>query len=222
MLAAAIAAPFPLARAQEISVTDRPAVGLVVLDKLMSGRSRVGQPVHFEVVAPVYDRAGDVLIPAGCAALGKVTRSKGSGMFGRRGELQFTCEYAILPDGQHVPLTGARIGGSGTNDIGQTAAVTLLVSPLGLLIKGGVLVVNAGSPVVMYVADGARLTPTPPPAPVLTADFAANGKHSVDIVGRAIAFDGDSYTIRSDSGERTLSIKDIASISPEGLPTVER
>jgi hypothetical protein len=162
----------------------------------------------------VFDKHHQVLIPAGSYAYGTVTRSKGSGMFGKRGELQFTCEYAVLPNGDHVPLTGSSIGGSGTNDMGQTAAVTLLVSPLGLLIKGGTIIINQGTPITMYVADGARITPSPTTPPGVRADFALRGKNTSDIIGDAIGFDGKAYTIQTDSGaNRTVLATNIASVS---------
>ena len=156
----------------QVTVSSRPAVGLVLLDKLMSGRSQVDDIVHYEVLANVRDDDGRVLIPAGSLAIGHVTRSKGSGMFGKRGQLEFTCEYVVLPGGAHVPLTGNKLGGPGANGTGATVAVTLLVSPLGLLIKGGTAKVDKGTPVVMYVADGATIAPTQNAPDGLVADFA--------------------------------------------------
>ena len=201
--------------ADEVSVTDRPAVGLVLLDKLMSGRSHVGDRVHFETLAPVCGRDGRVLVPAGCMAIGRVMRSKGSGMFGKRGELQFTCEYVILPDGTHVPLMGSRDGGAGTNDVATMAAVTVLVSPLGLLIKGGTITFDRGTPIEMYIADGAVVTPGYPGPSEIRADFAPNAKHAPDIIGHVESFDGDTYTIRTGSGEQRIGVRDIASVEPQ-------
>jgi hypothetical protein len=219
-------APFvmapPLVRADnagdQVTVKSRPAVGLILLDKLMSGRSQVGDTVHYETLANVRDARDQVIIPAGSPAIGHITRSKGSGMFGKRGQLEFTCEYVVLPDGSHVALTGSRLGGPGANGTGATVAVTLLVSPLGLLIKGGTAKYEKGTPVVMYVADGAAISPTQNAPDELVADFAFRDKHEHDVTGKVSGFDGDTYTVKSDDGPQTLSVKDVASISIDVQP----
>ena len=201
------------------SINDRPPVGLLLLDKLMSGRSHVGDIVHYETLANVCDRNGNVLIPAGSPAFGTVTRSKGSGMFGKRGQLEFTCDHVDLPNGEHVPLTGSSIGGSGANGTAATVAVSLLVSPLGLLIKGGTITVNKGTPVTMYIADGARIDPATGAPVGVRADFTLRDKNAGDITGSATSFDGSAYSIKSDSGQDvTEPLSDIASISLNVAP----
>jgi hypothetical protein len=203
----------------DVTVNNRPPVGLILLDKLMSGRSRVGDTVHFETMAPVYANDNSILIPAGCPAMGTVTRSKGSGMFGKRGQLEFTCDYAVLPNGDHVPLTGQKLGGAGANGTAAVVAVTVLVSPLGLLIKGGTITLDKGTPIEMYIADGAKVTPTHHAYPKVKADFTLSEKNSADVVGTVLGFDGDSYTVKTDIGSQKLALKDITSISLEIGPT---
>jgi hypothetical protein len=217
LLAAAMAA---YGQSREITVNDRPAVGLILLDKLMSGRSRVGDRVHYETLANVYAGDNRVLIPAGSPAYGTVTRSKGSGMFGKRGQLAFTCDYVALPDGERVPLVGDRLSKAGTNDIGSMAAVTLLVSPLGLLIKGGTIIVDTGTPVTMYIADGARVRPAEQTTPGARADLALRDKDAPDVVGTLTAFDGNEYTVKTDDGQETrVWLADIKSISLDAPPS---
>jgi hypothetical protein len=200
-------------KADALVVNDRPVVGLVLLDNLMSGRSKVGDVVHFETVAPVYDSQSNLLIPAGSYATGSVTRSKGSGMFGKRGQLDFTCDFVTLQDGSHIPLTGNRISGGGANDTAATAAVTVLVSPLGLLIKGGTVKYDQGTPIRMYIADGAVINPPGVAPPNIKADFSLRDKHAQDIVGTVISFDGDAYAVHSKGRDVQVSLSDIATIS---------
>jgi|GEM_PF-6921513 hypothetical protein len=201
-----------VATADDVTVSNRPAVGLVLLDDLMSGHSKVGDIVHYQTIAPVYDSSSHLLIPAGSSATGRVTRSKGSGMFGKRGQLDFTCETITLPNGERVPLVGKRVGGSGTNDTGTTAAVAVLVSPVGLLIKGGTVKCNRGMPIRMFIADGARITPAGNNPPPIRVDFSLQDKKS-DITGLVTGFDGDDFTVRSKGQDQTIALKDISSIS---------
>jgi hypothetical protein len=217
LLIAAIAAS---GQPAEIAVNDRPPVGLILLDKLMSGRSHVGDRVHYETLANVYTSDNRVLIPAGSAAYGTVTRSKGSGMFGKRGQLAFTCDYVVAPGDNHVPLMGDRLSKGGTNDVGSMAAVTLLVSPLGLLIKGGTIIVDRGTPITMYIADGARVTPTEQAPSGVRADFTLRDKDASDVVGTVNSFDGNGYSIKTDDGQQTtVLVTDIKSISLDVPPS---
>jgi len=195
---------------------DRTPVGLVLLDNLMSGRSQVGDVVHFETVAPVLDSNNNVLIPAGSFATGRVTRSKGSGMFGKRGELNFTCESVAMPSGNSVHLFGRKIRTAGTNDTAATAAVTVLVSPLGLLIKGGTVKYERGTPIRMYLGDSDNLTPADPSSPEIRADFSLQDKKASDIIGKVKSFDGDTYVVRTDGADQQVSLNDISSISIDG------
>jgi hypothetical protein len=217
LLLAAIAVS---AQPAEVTVNDRPPVGLILLDKLMSGRSRVGDRVHYETLANVYASDNRVLIPAGSLAYGTVTRSKGSGMFGKRGQLAFTCDYVVVSGENHVPLMGDRLSHGGTNDVGSMAAVTLLVSPLGLLIKGGTIIVDRGTPVTMYIADGARVTPAEQAATGAHADFTLRDKDASDVVGTVTGFDGNEYRIKTDDGRQTtVLVTDIKSISLDVPPS---
>lgn len=199
--------------ADDVVVNNSPPVSLVLLDKLMSGRSKVGDQVRYQTAATVYAGNHQALIPAGSPAFGTVTRSKGSGMFGKRGQLSFTCEYIVLPDGSHVPLHGANVQKAGANDIAATAAVTVLVSPLGLLIKGGTVEVDAGTPTTMYIADGAKVTPLQSAPPNLNAALTLTGKNAADVRGSITGFDGTTYTVDTGAGQQQVAADQVKSIS---------
>jgi hypothetical protein len=121
-----------------------------------------------------------------------------------------------MPDGSHVPLVGKKVGGAGTNDTAETAAVTVLVSPVGLLIKGGTLKIDSGTPIKMFIADGAVITPVAGNPPELRADFTSSDKHTPDIDGTVTGFDGDAYTVHAGGGDQRLSLDQISSISVDG------
>ena len=139
-------------------------------------------------------------------------------MFGKAGKIEFTCEYVILPDDTHVSLTGARLGSSGANGTAATAAVTVLVSPLGLLIKGGTTVIDRGTPVEMYIADGSKVPPTNRESSGVYADFTLRDKNASDVVGTITGFDGNSYTVVSSTEKRKVHQGDIALIAIEPAP----
>lgn len=171
------ASPTP---AQEPAATDSTATNRIVLperaevrvkiDKeIKSGADKTGDEVPFEVEDDVYSPSHVLLIATGTKAFGKITQSSRRGMFGKGGKLRFTCDYVLAPDGTHVPLRSDPIIERGKDNRGATAAVVILLSPLGLFVNGKDVTVKKDQEFTMYVDKDTTLDPitvptTPAPA----------------------------------------------------------
>lgn len=90
---------------------------------------------------------GVTLIAKGTPVRATVAEAKGAGMFGRAGKLNLQIESTTTVDGQRVPLRGNRMM-AGKGRTGTMVALTALVSPVGVFLKGK----NASYP------EGTRVT----------------------------------------------------------------
>lgn len=134
----------------KLNLPDGTSVKLQVKDTLASNKSKTGDKVEYVVEEDVVDVEKRVLIRKGAPATGVITLAKGRGGLGRSGKLEFTCENVLAVDGNTIPLRGdqAKRGKSGKASM---VAVTLLLSPLGLFMKGKNITVKQGTVITAYV-----------------------------------------------------------------------
>ena len=200
-----IAAPAPDAGAD-----NRMPVALVLLDPVVSGTINVGDTVHFETVANVFDKDRHLLIPAGSPAIGSVTRSTGGGMFGSHGQLDFTCDYVVVPNGDHVPLGGKTPG-------------TTIAAPLSgesRLVKDGAIQFDKGTPIGMFIADVSKVSIIHDDPSYLTAGFKIHGKKLPSyVIGSVTDYDGQSFTVKTKTGDVNVPAKDVYMIPVDAAPS---
>jgi hypothetical protein len=148
----------------------------VVLDqKVASGQSQQDELIKYHVANDVLSQDGKaVLIKANTPAVGKVMYSSGSGWFGRSGKLKISCDYIQLPDGTRLPTSPTKeMDKHGPSNKGASIALTLVVSVLGFLWKGGNVWVNPGAQFQVYSRESALIRPAvdlaavPPPTPAI-------------------------------------------------------
>lgn len=151
----------------------------VRIDKdIKSGADKVGDEVPFEVEDDVYSPSHILLITAGTHAFGKIVQSSRRGMFGKAGKLRFTCDYILAPDGTHIPLRSDPIIERGKDNRGATAAVTILLSPLGLFVNGKDITVKKDTQFTMYVDKNTPVVPfAAPPTPQTSAATTSASPH---------------------------------------------
>ena len=125
-------------------------------EKLESGRTSEGSVVRFKVVRDVVAPGGKVLVAYGSFAQGKVTRSRGRGMFGKAGQLEFTVDTVAAVDGTAVPLRASEEMG-GKDNKGVVIASTLVLSVFAVFVHGKDVVVPAGTEFVAYVAHDTEI-----------------------------------------------------------------
>jgi hypothetical protein len=101
---------------------------------------------------------GVLVIAKGTPVRAEVNEAKSSGMFGKAGKLTLRIESTTAVDGQKVPLTGSPKA-AGKSRAGTMVAVTLLVSPAGVFLKGKNATYPAGTRMTVYTDESVRVTP---------------------------------------------------------------
>jgi len=89
--------------------------------------------------------------------VGEVTNVQKAGMLGKGGELNMRLDYLKVGTAR-IHLRGTK-GGEGKSGTGGAIALSLLVSPLFLLLKGKEIKVTKGTPLHAYVSDDISLPP---------------------------------------------------------------
>jgi hypothetical protein len=102
---------------------------------------------------------GVLVIAKGTPVRAEVNEAKGSGMFGKAGKLSLRIESTTAVDGQKVPLTGSPKA-SGKSRQGTMVAVTLLVSPVGVFLKGKNATYPEGTRMTVYTDEIVAVTPS--------------------------------------------------------------
>ena len=137
----------------EVILADGTEVILRLLKSVSSATSKVEERVDFETAKDVM-ADGVVVIEKGAPAWGKVIQAKPKKSFGRSGKLDFTIDYIKSVDGQNLSLRRTREI-KGDDSYGKAGVVTLLAGPLGLLVKGKNVEIDAGAEFTIFV-DGDR------------------------------------------------------------------
>ena len=151
--AGAAAAGPQSAKGNEVTLADGTQVTLRLLKAVSSATAKVEERVDFEATEDVT-ADGVVVIKKGAAAWGKVIQAKRKKSFGRSGKLDFTIDYVKAVDGQNLNLRSTREI-KGDDSYGKAGVVTLLAGPLGFLVKGKNVEIDAGAEYTIFV-DGDR------------------------------------------------------------------
>jgi len=111
---------------------------------------------------------GHVVIPAGTSAEGEIVHAEKAGWIGKAGELIATARRASVGD-REVPLRSF-IADNGKSRTDIAGAVSIAIGLPGIFIRGGNIVIAAGTEMVAIVADDVRLPPIPSAPPENTSD----------------------------------------------------
>lgn len=138
------------ALAARVQLLEGTKIRVELAEELSSRRAHKGQEVRYYVKEAVLGPNKEVLIREGARASGVVTEAKSASRLGKKGKLEFTIESVEAVDGTRVPLR-ARQEAAGKDQTGTMAAVTLLVSVLGVFIKGKNVTIKQGTLIDAYV-----------------------------------------------------------------------
>lgn len=125
-------------------------VKLVLLDELKSNKVDKGDIVHYALLEDLKGPRGAILIPKGISATGLVTKAKGAGGLGRKGSLEFTVDGITTATQEKVALRSSQ-SADGKSNGGAVVALSLLISPLALFMKGKNITVPVGEVIEAYV-----------------------------------------------------------------------
>ena len=134
---------------QAAEIPDGTEVKVCLLETVSSLTKQVDDTVHFEAAADVVVD-GATVIAKGARGRGTVTRVERAKSFGRRGKLDFTVDVIEAVDGPDVPLRPSRelLGAEPSLTLGYPSPFT---ATLGFFVKGGDVVVTAGTEYTLFV-----------------------------------------------------------------------
>jgi hypothetical protein len=148
--------PLPAAAAAKYLLADGSDVYLAFDEDITSKTAQDGDAVALVLTEDL--KVGDVVVAKGGAkAVGEVTNVQKAGMLGKGGELNMRLDYLKVGTAK-IHLRGTK-GGEGKSGTGGAIALSLLVSPLFLLLKGKEIKVTKGTPLHAYVSDDISLPP---------------------------------------------------------------
>lgn len=153
-----------VAVAEPVKLAEKTPIRLKTLNKMTSGKVKVGEAVPYEMLEDVKDKSGRILIAYGAKGLGKVTVSKKRGMLGKQGKLEFTVESVQAVDGTGVPLR-ASMESSGKSNKGTVIAAALLLTVLAVFVQGKDVTIKEGTEIMAYVDHDTMIDPSPSSQP---------------------------------------------------------
>jgi|Deesub1362B_J571_1020462.scaffolds.fasta_scaffold04145_7 hypothetical protein len=109
----------------------------------------VGDIVKLEVAQDVVVD-GVVVIKAGTPALGEIVIAEKEGYIGKAGKINIAVSSTKAVDGQKVPLRG-HLRREGESKQVESIAISVVLCPLGLLMKGEAAQIPSGSQMKAYV-----------------------------------------------------------------------
>lgn len=134
----------------KIFLPESTRVKLVLLDELKSNKMDKGDIVHYALLEDLKGPNGVILIPKGTSATGVVTKAKGAGGLGRKGSLEFTADAILTSTQEKVTLRSSQAA-DGKSNGGAVVALSILISPLALFMKGKNITVAPGEIIEAYV-----------------------------------------------------------------------
>ena len=145
---------YTLAEAQTrmaVMIPEGAAIKLTLMQRLDSGDKglKVGDKVSLQAAEDVTV-AGKIIIDRYAKAEGHVIEKKHSKWLGRKGKIDFEIDWVKAVDGTKIPLRAVSRKG-GKSHVAGMVAVTALVSPIGLFMRGKNAVVKRGTEFTAYV-----------------------------------------------------------------------
>ena len=185
-------------------------IRVVTAQDITSKEAKPNDPVNFTVDEDLSVN-GQVLVRKGTAAVGSVINAEKHGYMGKSGKLAIQVESTQTVDGGRLKLRAAK-GKEGKDKSSSTVALSLIISSVFLLKKGGEAKITAGTPVTVYVAEekqfrveGSSLVAvaTETPSTANTADATVFIYRPSKLLGKALepsVFVDDTELARMDNG----------------------
>lgn len=130
-------------------------VALVMDAEVSSATNKPGDRFPFHVAEDVKQN-DVVVIPAGSAGEGEVVDAAKARSGGRQGKLVLAARFVTV-EGKTVQLRSFTAGGSGKDRSNASYAVASTVSPLAMFMRGGEIVIPAGTDVAAKIAEDVEL-----------------------------------------------------------------
>lgn len=155
-------------------------VSILLDEEIASNRNRNGD--RFRIVVADEVRVGEVVvIPAGSIGEGEVVHAAKSGAGGKAGELILAARFVRVGDTE-IKLRSMVIGGTGRDRTQTSLNVSIAAGVFGMLVRGGAMVVPAGTLATARTAadlDLPATESTAPPAEAQTEEENNEGEEDV-------------------------------------------
>lgn len=145
--------------AEQIIVPEGTEFAITPVEEVNSKISSEGDPVTFRVVDDVVVN-DKVVVKAGTVVKGIVSDLEKRGMLGKAGKISIRVEKTTTVDGQPLRLRAVRAREGGSNT-GKVIALTLLVSPLFLLMRGNTARIKPGMKIQVYTDEEKKVSLIP-------------------------------------------------------------
>lgn len=142
--------------AKTVDVPEGTEFYVVTTEPISSKSASQGQRVAMKVDENVLVN-GELVIAKGTPVRAEVGEVKGAGMFGKAGKLSLRIESTSAVDNRKVALRGTK-NSEGKGRTGTMVAVTLLVSPVGVFIKGKNITYPEGTRLTVYTDEAVSVT----------------------------------------------------------------
>jgi hypothetical protein len=137
--------------AETYSVDEGTPVRLALTQTVNSSKNKEGDRVEFKIIDDILALDGrTVLIEAGTIAWGSISEATKRGRIGNKGELALQVIGTKAVNGATIPLR-ASISREGQNKLGTVVALSVLISPLFLFMRGKDAKILAGTELSAYV-----------------------------------------------------------------------
>jgi len=223
-LAVCISSLFPTAWADQIVLAEGTPVQLKFRDTVSSGKNQPGDTINLVVLEDILaDDGKTVLVKAGSAAWGTVADCKKRGMIGSKGELAISIDGTKAIDGKKIPLR-ANISREGQSRLGATVALSLIVTPLFLLMKGKDAKMLANVRVSAFVDRDTLITANPTPEiQTATTDAAPTIMLNTDATVQSVPVPEylQKYSESDEATQASNSLKALDQLKAQGLLTQE-
>jgi len=138
--------------AAPVKVADGTMVQVRLLETLTSGKAKENSIVNYAVTQDVVVD-GQVVIAKGARATGKVLESRGRGMFGKNGVLEFSIDSVKAVDGTALQLRPNSQGGAGRSNVTGMILGAIFLTIFMVFVNGRDVTVKANTEFPAYI-DG--------------------------------------------------------------------
>ncbi len=141
---------------KSITIPDGTEFNVTPTEEINSKHATEGDVVVFRVVDDV-EVTGHTVIRKGAIVKGMVTNVEGRGMLGKAGKLSVRIDKTTAIDGQKVRLRASK-GKEGGSNTGKVIALSILVTPLFLLMRGNTARIKPGMQIPVFTDEDKRVS----------------------------------------------------------------
>lgn len=131
-----------------VAIPEGTALTVETREEVSSKTAAQGDAVELMMSEPAAIE-NEIVVAKGASVKGSVAAVKRAGRMGRAGSMSLKIISVSAMDGQRIPLRGSKAS-AGKDHLGATVALTMLLTPLGLLKHGNDALYKTGTRMTVY------------------------------------------------------------------------